>query len=197
MFERIDKMIQIEDINTEDMLFVVKYEEESYENQGDFYYSTFSIKIEEAKNKLENLDNERIENYAYEACSFEKIANFEVAKASVEEYGVELCCAVILNEINFFGLTDETRAKEISEMKKSLKESLEEVENGHTISGEDFLEDLRQEILDDCESDEEREYILLKREFEEKTEAFRMDYMQKMIEKNHVQIMEMIKKSFE
>lgn len=196
MFERIDKMIQIEDKNTEDMVFVVKYEEESYESQGDFYYSTFSIKIEEAKNKLKNLDNERIENYAYEACSFEKIANFEVAKASVEEYGVELCCVVILNEINFYGLTDETRGKEISGLKKSLEESLEEAEKGHTISGENFLEELKQEILDNCKSDEEREYILLKREFEEKTKDFRQAYMQKMIEKNHVKIMEMIKKSF-
>lgn len=38
--------------------------------------------------------------------------------------------------------------------------------------------------------------VLLEREFDKKTEAFRMDYMQKMIEKNHVKIMEMIKKSF-
>lgn len=196
MFEKIDKMIQIEDQNTESMVFVVKYEEESYENQGEFYYSTFSVEKEEAKNKLKNFDNERIENYAYEACSFEEIANFEVAKASIEEYGIELCCAVILNEINFFGLTDETRAKEISELKKSLEESLEDIQNGRTISGEDFLEELKQEILDNCESEEEREYILLNREFEEKTEEFRMDYMQKIIEKNHVQIMEMIKKSF-
>lgn len=196
MFEKIDKMIQIEDQNTESMVFVVKYEEESYENQGEFYYSTFSVEKEEAKNKLKNFDNERIENYAYEACSFEEIANFEVAKASIEEYGIELCCAVILNEINFFGLTNETRAKEISELKKSLEESLEDIQNGRTISGEDFLEELKQEILDNCESEEEREYILLNREFEEKTEEFRMDYMQKIIEKNHVQIMEMIKKSF-
>lgn len=196
MFERINRITSIEDQNTESMVFVVKYEEESYENQGEFYYSTFSVEMEEARNKLKNLDNERIENYAYEACSFEEIANFEVAKASVEEYGVELCCAIILNEINFFGLTDETRIKEISELKKSLEESLEEAEKGHTISGDDFFKEMEQKELDDCESDEEREYILLKREFEEKTEEFRMDYMQKIIEKNHVRIIEMIKKSF-
>lgn len=32
MFERIDKIIQMEDQKTEDMVFVVKYEDESYEN---------------------------------------------------------------------------------------------------------------------------------------------------------------------
>lgn len=196
MFERIDKMTQMEDQNTESMIFVVKYEEESYENRGEFYYSTFSVEMEEAKNKLKNLDNERIENYAYEACSFEEIANFEVSKASVEEYGVELCCAVILNEINFYGLTDETRVKEISELKKSLEESLEDVEKGHTILGDVFFKEMEQKELDDCESDEEREYILLERELKEKTKEFRQAYMQKMIEKNHVQIMQMIKKSF-
>lgn len=196
MFQRIDKIIQVEDENTEDMVFVVKHENESYENRGEFYYSTFSVEMEEAKNKLKNLDNERIENYAYEMCDFEEIANFEVSKESVREYGKELCCAIILNEINFFGLTDETRAKEINEMKKSLGESLEESEKGHTISGEDFLEELKQEILDDCESEEERKYILLEREFGEKTKEFRQAYMQKMIEKNHKKIIEMIKKSF-
>lgn len=70
------------------------------------------------------------------------------------------------------------------------------MKNGYTFSEDDFFKEMEQKELDDCETDEEREYIFLKREFEEKTEEFRKSYIQKMIEKNHKKIMEMIKKSF-
>lgn len=100
----------MENENSEDMVFVVKCQNSDYENKGHFTFDTFTINIKEAKSKINKgigpfntLDREKIiERYAYDMCSIDKIANFEVSDKSINEYGPELCSAVILNEIILF-----------------------------------------------------------------------------------------------
>lgn len=95
----------------------------------------------------------------------------------------------------YFGFTDEYRNEKIDEIKQSLEESIDDMEKGHCNSIDEFSKELEQDILDSCESEEEKQYILLERDFKEKTKEFRNLYTKKILEINYNKSMEMIEKS--
>ncbi|MCD8069582.1 MAG: hypothetical protein LUE87_12020, partial [Lachnospiraceae bacterium] len=175
-------------------IFILELESGLWEDKGKPEFWNFAVRDEELREKAgrnfdqwRNEGEDRLERYGIDMTPMNVLASYEVAGESVSRYGIEACCAVIFFELFWFGYTDEQRAEGIEALKKELDESMEEFERDGKDSGipaEEFFDQMFEEILNDCENEDERQYMILEREFHHSVEDINRRFGKKVSEHN-------------
>lgn len=170
------------------------------------YYDVFHIKQKELLEKgkkpftLWNDDlGNRIEHYCFDFLTRKEIAGFNVSDISIQRYGINLCMTIILHPIMFWGF-DEKDAEEYKENCISdLEKSLENIENGTEkyIDADDLFEKLHQEILDSCETEEERLAIIQDRKERKEHRKKNHDFLIKTMNENHKCCIDIVKEEYD
>lgn len=183
-------------------IFVMKMKESAYREAYKTIYGSYVIKDEEARRALGidfNLwDDEgeaRLEHYGIDFISVAELAGYSIAEQSVEKLGVEACCACILRELFEWGLTEEEREEQFEELKKRLDESMKDLEEGKCISAEELFDELEDELLSE-ESEDEREYWKLEKEFKKKVLKIERRYAEKINDENHQLFIDAVKTEY-
>lgn len=184
-------------------VFIIELPCECYEDKGKTEITLFSIFDDEAHQKVRrdfSLWTEngecRIERYGIDMSKPESIAGYHIARKSVEMLGITACCVEILYELFEFGYSDESREKNIQELYDRIKEAEKDIEEGKFYSHEEVFEQLWEEMLGNCKNTDEREHMILKREYESKVEKIERRYTQKILKANHKKIIEMIRDEY-
>lgn len=184
-------------------VFIIELPCERYEDKGKTELTLFSIFDDEAYQKVRrdfSLWTEggecRIERYGIDMSKPESVAGYHIAKKSVEMLGITACCVEILHELFTFGYSDESREKNIQELYERIKEAEENIAEGKFYSHEEVFEQLWKEMLGNCENTDEREHMILEREYESKVEKIERRYTQEILKVNHKKIVEMIRDEY-
>lgn len=170
---KIEEIINVEFQETNDVIFVLKLEEQSFETKNkESYFHSFCCKKSEINEKIEDEftlwnDNNgnRIEHYCYDYTPLKEIVNSDVYFSN-EVSEIQAIC-VLLNNIIEHGLTEEIRQENLTKLMDMLDESIKDIENGNFIDADTMFEELENDILDGA-SNEEKENILKSREFRKK-----------------------------
>ena len=186
----------------EHTIFVLAMKESSYRESYKTIFGCHVIDDEEAKQALKkdftiwnDVGETRLEHYGIDFVSVEELAGYTIAQQSVDDMGIEVCCACILQELFEWGFTEEARKEHFEELKERLEEAKKEYEEGRCISGEEFMEELRKEILADANEDE-KEYRKYKDEFDEKVIDIERRYSYKIDEENHKMFIDAVKNEY-
>lgn len=184
-------------------VFIIELPCGCYEDKGKTELTLFSIFDNEAHQKVQrdfslwNKDREcRIERYGIDMSKPECIAGYHIAKKSVETLGITACCVEILHELFEFGYSDESREKNIQELYERIKEAEEDIAEGKLYSHEEVFEQLWEELLENCMNADEREHMILKREYESKVKKIERRYTQEILEANHKKIIALIRDEY-
>jgi len=118
-----------------------------------------------------------------------------VAEQSVENLGIEVCCACILQDLFEWGLTEENRQEHLEDLEEMLDESMKDLDEGRYTSAEELFEDLDKEILAEA-SEDEREYWRLEKEFKRKVSEIERRYSQKINDENHKMFIDAVKNEY-
>lgn len=183
------------DIKTEESytIFVIENLCDYYEDKGKTELYTFSINDNEAISKIQEKSTEwddkgedQIDNYGIDACKLEEVAGYSIAEECVRTLGVTACCMEILFELFWFGYTDEDREENLQKLLKEADESIEEIEERKSYSStKEFFDEVWQELLDECEDDDERQHMILEKKYEDKMEDIEEWQKMKNIEKRY------------
>ncbi|MCC8060381.1 MAG: hypothetical protein LIO81_06000 [Clostridiales bacterium] len=192
--------ISIEEPQT---VFIVELPCECYEDKGKTELTLFSIFDQEAYQKVRRdfalwgEDREyRIERYGIDMSKPECIAGYHIAKKSVETLGTTACCVEILHELFTFGYSDESREKNLQKLYERIKEAEEDIAEEKLYSYEEVFEQLWEEMLRNCKNTDEREHMLLKREYESKVKEIERRYTQEIMKANHKKIIALIREEY-
>lgn len=184
-------------------VFIIELPCECYEDKGKTELTLFSVFDDEVYQKIQrdfslwNDDREcKIERYGIDMSKLECIAGYHIAKKSVETLGITACCVEILHELLTFGYSDESREKNIQELYECIKKSEENIAEGKFYSHEEVFEQLWEEMLGNCENTDEREHMILEREYESKVEKIEHRYTQEILKDNHKKIIEWIRDEY-
>ena len=183
-------------------IFCLNMKESAYRQSYKRIFGCHVIKDEEAQSALGknftiwNDEGEtRIEHYGIDFISVAELAGYMVAEQSVENLGIEVCCACILQDLFEWGLTEEARKEHFEELKEMLDESMKDLDEGRYTSAEELFEDLDKEILAEA-SDDEREYWRLEKEFKRKVREIERRYSQKINDENHKMFIDAVKNEY-
>lgn len=191
-FKLIDTISSYEKDEKSDMLFfIAKQTNSDFENPY-VYYTPFLINKEDLKNNgyknftLWNDEGEvRIEHYAYDFYPLKKISQIDIAIDTIENFDINLITAIFLEEIIFMGLDEQSIEARQEEITNELKQALDELKEEECIDADVFFEQLEQELLDSCETQEAREALILDRQKREKHRIDNADFMRKTMTSNH------------
>lgn len=137
----------------------------------------------------------RLEHYGIDFVSVEELGGYTIAQQSVDDMGIEVCCACILQELFEWGFTEEARKEHFEELKEMLDESMNNLDEGEYISAEDLFDELEDELLSE-ESEDEREYWRLEKEFKRKVREIERHYSQKINDENHKMFIDAVKNEY-
>lgn len=162
----------------------------------------FTIYDDEAKKAVEcnftmwNDDGDmRLEHYGIDFVKIPALAGYHIAKSSVEEQGIDVCCAVILEELFSWGLTEEQREERYEELVKRIKKSEQEVEAGHVVTSEELWEELDKEFLEHA-SEDEKQHMYFEREYEKNVEEIEQRHREEISAKDHQRFIDIVKKEY-
>lgn len=183
-----DEFCKCEPILPEDpeTIFVLEYESMSLDEKGEKFFDACVIHNKEALEKIEQNQISEIAHYAIDMMSLQEMAGCDIADISFQMYGAEVCCAVILSELFWFGLTDETRAERVEEETILLEERVREYKESPDcgIPADQVFAEIWEEMLKHCEDEDERAYMQFEMEFDNATRDIQSRYAQKVCEKN-------------
>ena len=134
--------------------------------------------------------------YGIDCTPISKLSGYTVAAESVNHMGINICCATILKELFFWGFTEEKREKSIKEFEESLAAGEKDIEEGRHRSFEELVEELELEWSSD-ESEDEKEYRRLKKEFEKSVKEIEHRYMEMIINEDHQAFIDAVKYEYQ
>ena len=82
-----------------------------------------------------------------------ELYNTEVSKMSIDNYGIDICCAVLLHELILFGYGKENIEKMYEYFYSQIKKGEEDIEKGNYLTEEEVekhIEELRQQIYEEA-----------------------------------------------
>ncbi len=184
-------------------IFIVELPCESYEEKGNTEPTLFSIFDNKAYQKMRTdfslwsgEEEYRIEHYGIDMCKVESIAGYHIARSSVETLGIDACCAEILYQLFEFGYSDKSREKNIRALCERLDEGIEEAKEGKSYSYEEVFGHLWQKMLEHCADEDERQHMVLKKEFEDKVERIERRYTNRILEDNHRKLIALVREEY-
>lgn len=132
----------------------------------------------------------RLQYYAYNHISMNEMANYTIAKNSIEQFGKEVCAAHILSEIFFWGLYPEDRENKVKALEERVQRSMDEKylytkKEVHELLDEDFYM-----------SDDEKLYYEEKQKFEEKTKGVINRYVAKINDEIHQEYIHAVRQEY-
>lgn len=154
---------------------------DDYENQEKKSFGSFAVYDEDVFPILDKdfhiFDDKgeaRLSYYSFDTASMNEMANYTIAKSSIEQFGKEVCAAYILSEIFFWGLYPEDREKKVHALEEKVQKSMDEQKL--------LTEKEVHEMLDDDfdMSDDEKFYYEEKEKFEKKTKFITNRYIAKI-----------------
>ena len=179
-----------------------------YEDKGHAdMVNTFYVDADEAFQKMSSSDWDDahinvIAHYAYEMLPAEEAAGFEVAEVSLRYLHPLAIIADIINELTFFGYDQCARMERVKELKMELTEAVEEIKTNSEKGAptgrlyEEYAEEHHKQALEACESEDERAYMILEEEFDQKTREIRDRYTEIILEINRKQMVHFYKEEF-
>lgn len=185
-------------------IFFTELKEASKERICEKYSYSFALENNEVKEKVEKdftLWNDtkevRIEHYAYDMSPLSELLSYNIASVSIDELGGPICIAMILDEVFHYGYDIEQTDTRREEFKKTitaaLDEAISDLDKSKSISLEDFMADMEKEILDSCNDDDERNYIIEQRKFKKNVNDIESRYSYKVNTENHNHLIKLIK----
>ncbi len=166
-----------------DVYFTVVKDSEAYERIGD----DFANWNDEGDNGLER--------YGIDFVRLSELAGYTVAEQSIENMGINTCCAAILLELFIWGFTEEDRERNSEDLKKDLDESVQDIKDGRCYSWDEFIEELDREIIADC-SEDEKQHRIYEKEYKNKVEEIERCYAEDVYEINHQKYIEAVISEF-
>lgn len=128
----------------------------------------------------------RLDFYGLDFISPPVLAGYCIAKPSLLEQGVDVCCAVILREIFLWGITEEQRKENRRDLEISLKEAEEDILNNRTIPFEEFWAELENDYFNNYKgSEDEKEHYRLEREYQDKVKEIERRHSMNIMENDH------------
>ena len=162
----------------------------------------FCIKDDEALNAVDkdftiwNRNGEVILNhYDISVVPFEEVVAYTIAGESVATYGVDACCAAILNQMCFWGTTVESRNERIEDVINELEESAKNIKLEECISHEELFAELEEELISDM-SDDEKLYHQYEKEFRQKVRDIERREMIRVTDGDHKRYIEIIRAEY-
>ncbi|MCD7923094.1 MAG: hypothetical protein LUE14_07510 [Clostridiales bacterium] len=184
-------------------IFIVGLPCTSYEDKGNTELTLFSIFDTEAFQKtgadfsLWGEEEQRVEHYGIDMCKIESIAGYHIARSSVDTLGIDVCCAEILYQIFEFGYSDKSREKNIQALCERLDEAIAEAKEGKSYSHEEVFDHLWQEMLERCTDEDERQHMILEKEYEDKVEEIERRYTNRILENNHQKLIALVREEYD
>lgn len=175
---------------------------ENYEESWKKTFASFLIRdnevlpvIDKDFHLFDDQGEAEVTHYAFDHVPMREMANYVIAKSSIEELGKEICAAHFLSGMFFWGALPCDREKRVNKLNASLDRQITEEE---LVASKDFEEEMKRykESLLREMSDDEREYSLAKERFERDTEAICFRYMQKVNEEIHKSYIEAIRQEY-
>lgn len=169
---------------------------DDYENQNKKSFASFVVEDEDVFpildkdfHMFDDKGEATLPYYSYDNVSMNEMANYAIAKSSIEKFGKEICVAHILSEIFFWGLFPEDREEKINALEEKIEKSMYEKEytekEVHDMLDEDF--DM---------SDDEKMYYVEKQKFEEKIKPIMNRYIAKSNDEIHKEYIRAVREEF-
>lgn len=187
----------------QEMIFILEMDAEYWQDKGKKEFTSFSVKKQEVEDKLkqtltqrDDCGEGRIKHYAIDMESLESLASYDVAQVSVMKYGVEACCSEILYELFWFGYTKEQREKNLKTFYESLDEAIAEMEESPTegtVSAEEFFKEMHEELMNGCDDEDEKQYMMLEYDFNQSVKEIKDRYSNKVLKNNHQRVINAIR----
>ncbi len=186
-------------------IFILELESPSWEERGQREFECFSVKDREASEKARrnftvwNREGDcRIEHYVIDMTPMKTLAGYSIAGNSVKEYGAELCCATVLDELFWDGYTEESRKENVGRIRTELEERVRKMEDHpeSLIPAEKVYGELRQNIMGECEDEDERQHMMMEHTYEKSVEEIEMRHAAKILERNHQKVIGAIREEY-
>lgn len=162
----------------------------------------FTIKDNEALNTIDKdftIWNDKGEvtlgHYDIGFMPFEEVAAYDIAKESVNTYGIDVCCAAILTEMCFCGTTIEGREERVNEIIEELENSVRNLKPEECIPAEEVFASLEEKYFSEM-SDDEKLYRQYKKEFEEKVRDIERRELRRVTDEDHKKYIEIIRTEY-
>lgn len=126
----------------------------------------------------------RLNFYAIDLASISDFAGWNIAEKSVREQGIEVCCAMILQDIFFYGYTEEQREKSWKLIEEKLERSKDDIKNNKVHPMDELMRKLDDKLYKNATEDE-KEHYRLECEYEEKVKDIEYRKMVSILEKDH------------
>lgn len=186
------------DATKECTVFIIENQTgENFENQKETDLSCYKVYDEEAISVLDKefciyTDDSEIHlpryGFVYEdVCD---IANYNIAKFSIEKLGKELCVAKIFSDMFFWGNYTGERKENMNSLKEQLNMSADKKEYVSLEEFEQHIRKLGDEIRQKM-SDDERAYYFAKDKFTKEIKEIKRRYWKKVVrqvEKQHIAV---------
>ena len=140
-------------------IFVMERKSTEYDRPFESYTEAFLVKDEEVCDKVDkdftiwNDNGDCItKHYAFDFVPLQTIANYNVAKESVRHMGIETCCAAILNEVCFWGLTESTRTEYLGRENNDMNYCID-FDNAISTADEETLSRFLEKVVPDMQEE--------------------------------------------
>lgn len=138
----------------------------------------------------------KLEFYGIDFQKLNTVAGYTIAQPSVCEYGIDVCCAVILRDIFLWGLTEEKREENKTDLTKRLQEAEKNYEEGRFVTEEEISTWLDNEFLENA-SDDVKEHNKYEHEFRYKVMDIENRYREEIYKIDHQRFIDMVRKEYE
>ena len=183
-------------------IFIMLTPSNDYEEQHKKELSTFAIcdtemipVIDKDFHIFDNKGEATISHYGFDSTLMQDMANYTIAKSSLDEFGAEICAAKILSELFFWGWLPEQREKAIEDLHERLSKPIDKKELVDSKPLEELMREHEEEFLLYM-SEDEKAYHLAKKRFKDDTEDIRKRYSLSVREKIHKQYIDAIKTEY-
>ena len=209
LFNFIDKMANAscdftdEAADNNSIVFVVDINACEFDDVNKKAFEVFSVKkkefLEKAKKSFkiwESPGPETISHYSFSFCEVEKVAAYEVASQSIEEYGIEAVVAAICYEMQIFSFGEDEKEKQ--EFIDSLTSITERIENGEEkyYSADEVFDKLRENFYAKVNDEEKLEYFRKKDDFEDSVADYVNKWHYEKTQENHQILIDFLRKEY-
>lgn len=186
--------------DAEKILFCIPYYSADYDDKNKIEYSTFFVHKEEAIQKINlpdwaNDDDMMVMHYAYDFSPLHEVVGMTIAECCLSgnlAVPVLEITTDILENLSFFGYEEEPRLQRLdeifSELDESMKHYQEAVEQGKPAGtpAKVVFEQMRQDILNSCETEDERNHYIYTCEYHDKVHEIEYRYTETIIRQNNL-----------
>lgn len=138
----------------------------------------------------------RLEFYGLDFEKLNVIAGYTIATSSVSEYGIDVCCAVILRDIFIWGITEEQREESYDKVTRDLDAGIKDYEAGRFMSADEVFASLEEELFKDA-SEDEKEHRKYELEYENNVEEIEARYCEKICIEDHQRFIDMVRREYD